>query len=339
VLPVLRKVNVVKLGEHPLPLFRRLAAVAGIAVVAAGMAVASGGRAMAAANSPLHTAAMSVTTAPELGFVQTAHTASGTVEVHADTFSNGHQRALDAVSDFSTADAPNGTFQLLSTGNGAPELAFVKTAGTAAGTVEVHLDTLSNGHYRRNLDATTDFPLADAQLGTFQLWGSLGGRPLLGFMQTVGTGTGTVVVHVDFFGTGYHHWVDLASDFSTAGAPNGTFHAFGAVLPELAFIQTAGTGSGTVEVHVDSGSTRILDATSDFSPADAANGTFQYFGAANGQLELGSAQTVGTRTGTVEAHVDAISNNGQYQRILDSGSDFSLANVPNGTFQLWGLEP
>lgn len=95
-----------------MPLLWRVTAVAGIALAVAGMAVVSGGRAMAAARPHLHAVAVPVTTVPQLGFVQTAHTGSGTVEVHADTFSNGHHRVLDAVSDFSLADAPNGTFQL-----------------------------------------------------------------------------------------------------------------------------------------------------------------------------------------------------------------------------------
>jgi hypothetical protein len=323
-----------------MPLWWRLAAVAGMALAVAGMAVASGGRAMAAARPQLHTAAVPVTTPPQLGFVQTARTASGTVEVHVDMFSNGHQRVLDAPSDFSPADAPSGTFQLFGTqiASGLPELAFIKTAGTATGTVEVHVDALSNGQYRRVLNATSDFPVADARLGTFQLFGGIGGAPELGFVQTAGTATGTVAVHADAFGNGqYRHFLDAPAAFSLADVPDGTFHLLGATLPELAFIQTAGTASGTVEVHVDDFGTRILDATSDFSPANAPNGTFQYFGASNGQPELGFIQTAGTGTGTVEAHVDAINNNGQYQRILDSGSDFGPADAPNGTFQLHGL--
>lgn len=328
-----------------MPRFWRLTAVAGITLVAAGMAVASGGPAMAATRSHLHTAAVAVTTVPHLGFVQTAHTASGTVEVHADTFSNGHHRVLDAVSDFSPADAANGTFELLFQNiiNGAPELAFIQTAGTGTGTVAVHLDALSNGQYRRILDATSDFPQSDAQVGTFQVFGGLAGAPELGFIQTVGTASGTAELNLDAFNNGYHHFYSFSSDFSTAAAHNGTFVLFGAGLPDFAFIQTAGTGSGTVEVHVDffAGTNpnrygRILDATSDFSPADAHNGTFQYFGVANGQLELGLVQTASTGTGAVEAHVDAF-NNGTYQRILNSGSDFSLADVPNGTFQLYGI--
>ena len=43
-------------------------------------------------------------------------------------------------------------------------------------------------------------------------------------------------------------------------------------------MQTANTGSGTVEVHIDAANgsyTRVLDTTSDFSPSDASNGTFR----------------------------------------------------------------
>jgi hypothetical protein len=54
----------------------------------------------------------SVNGEPEFGFIQTANTGSQTVEVHADAFGNSsYQRFLDSGSDFSPADAPNGSFQ------------------------------------------------------------------------------------------------------------------------------------------------------------------------------------------------------------------------------------
>ena len=111
--------------------------------------------------------------------------------------------------------------------------------------------------------------------------------------------------------------------------------------PELGFIQTANTASGTVELHADAvlsagaGYTRTLDATSDISLADTANGTFQLFGSANGDPELGFIKTASTASGTVEVHVDAVTN-GSYHQVLDAGSDFTPANAHNGTFQLLG---
>jgi hypothetical protein len=52
--------------------------------------------------------------APQLGFVKTAATGSGTIEVHAGTYTNGsYLRFLDSASDFTTSNAADGTFELL----------------------------------------------------------------------------------------------------------------------------------------------------------------------------------------------------------------------------------
>src|SRR5216683_3506122 len=104
--------------------------------------------------------------------------------------------------------------------------------------------------------------------------------PQLGFVKTANTG-GTVEVHVDAYSNGsYRRVLDTISDFSPSDAANGRFELLGSVNgePELGFVKTANTG-GTVEVHVDAYSNgsyrRVLDTISDFSPSDAANGSFE----------------------------------------------------------------
>ncbi len=70
-----------------------------------------------AANGCVPSSPLPPPPAPVTGFVKTANTGSGAVEVHLDTYSNGsYHRVLDTTSDFSTADAANGTFQLLAVG-------------------------------------------------------------------------------------------------------------------------------------------------------------------------------------------------------------------------------
>jgi hypothetical protein len=277
------------------------------------------------------------TTPPLLGFVKTANTGSGTVEVHVDADSGTYQRALDSTSDFSPSDAANGTFQLFGRVNGEPELGYVKTANAGSGTVEVHIDTYSNGSYKRVLDTTSDFAPSTAANGTFQLFGDVNGEPELGYVQTANTGSGTVEVHVDAYSDGsYHRVLDTISDFSPSDAPNGRFLLFGDVNgePELGFVKTANT-AGTVEVHIDADTgsyTRVWDTTSDFAPSTAANGTFQLFGDVNGEPELGYVQTANAGSGTVEVHIDAA--NGSYHRVLDTTSDFSPSDAPNGPFRL-----
>ena len=263
------------------------------------------------------------------------------VEAIVDTDQNGTYRlTLFTKSDFSPADAPNGTFDLAGSANGEPELGFIKTANTS-GTVEVHLDTYRGSNtYSRFLDATSDFSPADAANGTFELAGSANGQPELGFIKTANT-SGTVEVHLDAYSNGsYHRVLDATSDFSPADAGNGTFELVGSANgePELGFIKTANT-SGTVEVHLDAYSNgsyhRVLDATSDFSPADAPNGTFELVGSANGQPELGFIKTANTSSQTVEVHLDAYSN-GSYHRFLDATSQNGRFAPTLGTFELFG---
>ena len=190
-----------------------------------------------------------------------------------------YKRVGDFASDFSPADAGNGTWQLFGSANGAPELGFIKTKNTS-GTVEVHWDTLQGSSYKRVGDSASDFSPADAGNGTWQLFGSANGAPELGFIKTKNT-SGTVEVHWDTLqGSSYKRVGDFASDFSPADAGNGTWQLFGSAngAPELGFIKTKNT-SGTVEVHWDTlqGSSykRAGDSTSAFSPADAGNGFWQ----------------------------------------------------------------
>jgi hypothetical protein len=87
-------------------------------------------------------------------------------------------------------------------------------------------------------------------------------------------------------------WTGLANLTTTGGSfavqPLWSNAANGCVLstpippppaPLLGFVKTANTGSGAVEVHIDACSSgsyhRVLDTTSDFSPADRTNGTFE----------------------------------------------------------------
>jgi hypothetical protein len=171
-----------------------------------------------------------------------------------------------------TPDAANGTFSLSGSVNGEPELGFVKTADTSLGTVEVHIDTYSNGSYHRVLDATSDFTASDAADGTFTLSGSVNGEPELGFVKTAGTSSGTVEAFADTYSNGsYQRVLNSASDFALSNAADGMFTLFGSVNgePELGFVKTAGTSSGTVEAFADTYSngsyTRILNAISDFT--------------------------------------------------------------------------
>jgi len=304
---------------------------------------------------------------PSLSFIKLGQPgkppASGTVEVHWDTLQDGtYKRAGDFTSDFSPKDAANGTWQLWANGeNESPTLGFIKlrNVGNPGKMVEVHLATLQDGVYKRAGDYVSDFSVNDADNGVWQLFGT-GDQPLLGFikLQHVGNPAGMVEVHVDALqGGSYVRIIDFVSDFSTEDAPNGVWQLpYWSLNPPtwgISFIklQHVGNPAGMVEVHAgtfvdnpdgewdgQNGYERKFDATSDFSPNDAANGTWQVFLNSQNSTFLGfiKLQHVGNPAGMVEFHFDTTQDSPpyNYKRVGDYTSDFSQADANNG---VWGV--
>lgn len=163
------------------------------------------------------------------------------VEAHWDVFNGStFKRIADYASDFSTADAGNGTWQLLPGANGVPEIGFVKTKNTGSGTVEVHVDQLVSGTYKRVLATKTDFSPADAGNGVWELFGSVNGQPELGFIKLRNTGSGTVEVHWDEWnGSAYKRAGDYTSDFSPGDASFGSWQLVptSSAIPQLGLVQ------------------------------------------------------------------------------------------------------
>jgi hypothetical protein len=220
----------------------------------------------------------------ELGFVKTAKTASGTVEVHIDALNGSFVRVLDTTSDFSPSDASNGTFSLFGDVNGEPELGFVKTANTGSGMVEVFVDVWNGTSYARYLNAVSDFTPSDAASGVFDLVNtpaaSDNGQPELVYIKERNTGSGTVEVHIDHFnGSGYVRQFDTTSDISDSLSADGTFEAYEA--PDgmhFGFVQTAGVSVATLRLEtINTAGTygTELGTVTDFAASDAANGSFQ----------------------------------------------------------------
>jgi phosphatidylserine/phosphatidylglycerophosphate/cardiolipin synthase-like enzyme len=167
--------------------------------------------------------------APTAALIKVRNTGSGSVEVHWDTLQgDSFTRTRDYPSDFSTADAANGSWQLFGNLNGAPELGFIKVRNTGSGNVEVHWDTLQGNSYKRAHDYTTDFSTADADNGSWQLFGNIDGTPELGLVQV--SNTTATQVHWDTlqmrlnprpFHLAYVRAGDYTSDFNAADTANG----------------------------------------------------------------------------------------------------------------------
>jgi hypothetical protein len=293
--------------------------------------------------------------------------ASGTVEVHWDTFQDGsYKRVGDYTSDFSPADALNGTWQMFGPQD-APMLGFIKLrqVGNLARMVEVHWASLQDGAYKRVGDYVSDFSVDDADNGVWQLinTGDELGAPVLGFIKllNVGNAAGMAEVHLDVLENGsYTRVLEFVSDFSIADYPNGVWQLpFAGVdfdsdgvedlVSVISFIklQHVGNPEKTVEVHggeftVPQGGPpgdpnvyrRVVDVTSDFSQNDAGNGTWQlFFPPDDGDLGFIKLQHVGNVEQMVEVHLDQLQD-GIYTRVGDYVSDFSVADAENG---VWGF--
>jgi peptidase M23-like protein len=255
------------------------------------------------------------TTSSDLWFVKTVHTGNGQVEVHSATAASGYQGATHAVTWFSSADANNGTWQMVG-----QDLYFIKEINTG-GHVEVHSATIASG-YKSGIHAVTRFSPADAFNGIWQMEGQD-----LYFIKIRNTGSGRVEVHSATAATGYTSGIDTTTWFSPADAYNGVWQMVGQALY---FIKTQNTGAGHVEVHSATATTGYrsgIHAPTWFSSADAKNGTWQIVG-----QDLFFAKEINTGAQHVEVH--SVSAASGYGSGIHASTWFSIRDAYNGAWQI-----
>ena len=137
--------------------------------------------------------------------------------------------------------------------DGIPDLVFIKTSNTGTGTVEVHIASGASTYQTRILDVGTAYaPETD---GVWLMADyDRDGIPDLVFIKTGNTGTGTVEVRI---ASGVSKYQTRILDVGTTFAPEtdgvwlmADYDRDG--IPDLVFIKTRNTGTGTVEVHIAS---------------------------------------------------------------------------------------
>ena len=138
--------------------------------------------------------------------------------------------------------------------DGIPDLVFIKTSNTGTGTVEVHIASGASNYQTRILETGTTFaPETD---GVWLMADyDRDGIPDLVFIKTANTGTGTVEVHIASGASNYQTRI-LETGTTFAPETDGVWLMAdyeGDGIPDLVFIKTANTGTGTVEVHIASG--------------------------------------------------------------------------------------
>ena len=194
---------------------------------------------------------------PDLVFVKTANTPSGRVELHiASGASNYQTRILETVTAFPCEQ--DGNWLLMDCDHtGALDLVFIKTGPTPSGCVEVHIASGTSTYQNFIFQAPTTFTLETDGVWTM-LKASGSDRPDLALIKTANTPSDTAEVHIASGQSGYvTRTLEVASIIPNSNAGTWTFCGYSdGNERDLCFIQTNSTGTGDVELHIASASSR-----------------------------------------------------------------------------------
>ncbi|RAL63546.1 hypothetical protein DID88_003590 [Monilinia fructigena] len=241
-------------------------------------------------------------------------------------------RILDTGTTF--AQENNGWWQLIdANGDGKPDLAYIKNKNTGTGYVEVHIASSSSNFQTRILEVPTTFTEEDN--GTWRLFKSSSSNlPDLVYIKTQNTPSGYVEVHIASGTSTYKtRTVEVVTTF--ANEQDGQWNVYdydGDGKPDLVFIKTSNTGTGTDEVFVASAAsnyqTRLISTGTTFT---VENNGFWQLGSYSANGDLIYIKDINTGTGTTEVHI-ASRASGYQTRLLDVGSTFTQEQ--NGFWQL-----
>lgn len=185
----------------------------------------------------------------------------------------------------------------------------------------------------RTLEVPTTFVAEDN--GTWRLFkSSTSVLPDLVYIKTQNTPSGYVEVHIASGASTYKtRTVEVVTSF--ANEQDGQWNVYdydGDGKPDLVFIKTCNTGTGTDELFVASGAsnyqTRLISTETTFT---VENNGFWYLAPYSANGDLIYIKDVNTGTGTTEVHV-ASRASGYQTRLLDVGSTFTQEQ--NGVWQL-----
>ncbi|ETS84947.1 hypothetical protein PFICI_02972 [Pestalotiopsis fici W106-1] len=254
----------------------------------------------------------------DLVFIKTKNTTNGKVEVHRSTFDSRFQDKISIESCFNIED--NGTWLMQDyTGDGTPDLVYIKTKNTPDGNVEIHAASGDTGykqlHHRRTNMRTEDD-------GTW----TMDSNGDLVYIKTRNTGSGKIEVHVLSKASNYQTFsVHQATTFNIENdgvwciqrspwLSNGSEQATGSApsrYNDLYYVKTNNTGTGTVEVHMATGcsdwSQHVIHVGSNFLLEDDGFWLMAYItqqGADQQHPDLVYIKTRNTGSGSVEVHVN-----------------------------------
>ncbi|KAI1353324.1 hypothetical protein F5Y01DRAFT_303304 [Xylaria sp. FL0043] len=247
-------------------------------------------------------------------------------------------RILDTGSTF--GQESNGVWQLIDgTGDGIPDLAYIKTRSTGTNSVEVHIASSSSGFQTRTFEAGTTF--AEEEDGTWLLVPSKTSTlPDLGFIKTANTPSGRVEVHIASGASNYTvRTLEKATVFGNED--NGSWSLYdydGDGLLDLVYIKTRNTRTGKVEVRVASGASTysefVFQTATTFAASNNNNDGFWFLAPylAPGAADLVYVKDANSGTGQIEVYI--ASETSRYQTRIFQGASAAFAEEANGVWDL-----
>lgn len=241
---------------------------------------------------------------PDLIYIKTRNTGTGTIEVHISSGSSLFQdRALATGTAF--AIQGDGTWLMADyDGDGIADLVYIKNRNTGTGKVEVHVASGASAFQSIVFQTSTGFDLEDNGVWTLSYTGDLV------YIKTRNTGSGKIEYFVASKASGYQTLVQgVATDFLIED--NGTWCLSPIVngpYADLYYIKTRNTGTGTVEVHAVSAAsgwqTRVIDTGTAFALDDSG---YWLMVDESGQSlpDLAHIKNSNTASGKVEVHIEA----------------------------------
>lgn len=247
------------------------------------------------------------TSPPDLTYIKTSDTGTGTVEVHVASGSSRYETRIQETGT-TFAEEENGTWQLADfDGDGKLDLIYIKTSNTGTGYVEVHVASGSSEYQTRIIETATTF--VEENNGQWQIIDFNGdGKLDLVYIKNQNTGTGYVEVHVASGASNFQTRIqEVPTTFTEEN--NGVWRLVNYQHSghlDLAYIKDQNTGTNKVEVHIASGAstyqTRVQEVGTTFG--EETDGAWQLIDwNGDGTLDLTFIKTSNTGTGDVEVHV------------------------------------
>jgi hypothetical protein len=242
----------------------------------------------------------------DLVYIKTRNTGTGKIEVHgASNESLFREHTTHSSTAFPVKD--RGTWLMHDwTGDGIADLIYIKLRKTGTKMVEIHVATAESGYQDFALQTGTCFECEQDEFEDDGVW-SVSRTGDLVYIKTRNCGSGKIEYHVASKASNYQQFTRHSpTDFEVED--NGTWciaPARSGDFDDLYSIKTRNTGSGKVEVHAVSASSRwksrLVEGTTSFEAEDNGRWLMANFSYQD-RPDLVYVKTSSCESGEVEVH-------------------------------------